>query len=237
MSDPPKGLIQEILSDAGRQAERITGKARREAERIVSRSTREAEQVRRGILAEAEQRADKAGRAARGVMAQQVRAVMREAREQVLEQVLEAGVRKAQELVHTDEYGRCLCALALAAMKEMAGDRFTLILNAPDIQKWGARLQDELQALAPARSGQQVEIEISGEAANLTAGVRVVGSNGRELCDQTFQARMRRLRPELRQQVAAILFGESPSDAGHTPQASDDSATPGRDKAKDVENP
>jgi len=210
MADAAGALIEEILADARRQAERITHKAEREADRITSSAKQNAERERSRILEEAKQRADKIRRTARGIMAQQVRAVHRQALEHVLEQVRNVGMQKVLKLTETDDYPESLCALALSAMKDMAGNRFTVILSARDKQKWGPQLETKLRALAPKQPGRQVEIEIiHSEEADFAGGLRIVGSNGKELCDQTFEARMKRLWPQLRQQVASILFGNS----------------------------
>jgi len=209
MADAAGALIEEILADARRQAERITHKAEREADRIISSARQTAERERSRILEEAKQRADKIRRTARGITAQQIRAVRCQALEHVLEQVRKAGMEKVLELTETDDYIESLCALALAAMKDMAGNKFTVILSARDRQKWGAQLEAKLKALAPKQLGRQVEIEIHSEEADFAGGLRIVGSNGKEVCDQTFEARLKRLWPQLRQQVASILFGDS----------------------------
>ena len=56
------------------------------------------------------------------------------------------------------------------------------------------------------RVGRSVTIEVSANHAPITGGVIVRSADGRLLYDNSFAARLARLKPELRRRVAARLF-------------------------------
>jgi vacuolar-type H+-ATPase subunit E/Vma4 len=194
-------LRDEIIADAERQAERLVRKAQRESRMLVDKAVAECEQQCQEKLATARVAAEhhrmltlatvpvEIGRM-RALRAERELTALRDAvRDRLLAR---AGV----------EYGDSLLALAAAAVARMAGDAFVLQLAKEDLKTYGPKLA----AAVGARAGRpDATVTLDSQPADIRSGVIVRDPQGRQIWDNSYEARLQRFWPILRNQIAEHL--------------------------------
>ena len=210
-------LSDEILKDAATKADRIRKRGQRDARKLLDDAAREAAAAAESVLEVARRRAARAAQSILATVDQEVRREQLAAQEAELDRLFESArrrlgaLRQAQggmSLPNADrksyDYPAVVAALATQAIVAMGADRVTLGLAEAD----RAMATDAWLADVCRRVGRDVAITVSQEPAAIDGGVVVRSADGRLLYDNSFAARLRRLRPGLRRELAAKVFTE-----------------------------
>lgn len=198
VEDAQDKLHQEILADARRQADRILRRARQEAATMVEQARREAERQRDEWLASARATADRRtalllarlpvdqGRM-RAVHVEKLLTAVRD----------EAATRLAPR--QTPLARDLLLARIAEAIDGMAGDTFELSLSPADSQTLA---EIDLDALRRMTGKPTLCIERGAPLSDQDSGPVLRDAAGRQIWDNRMTARLRRLWPALRRQLA-----------------------------------
>ncbi|MBM4038932.1 MAG: hypothetical protein FJ290_10495, partial [Planctomycetes bacterium] len=197
-----KVLSDEILKDAATKAERIRKRAEREARKLLDAAAREAEAARDKVLDVARRRAERAAQSILATVEQETRRDLLAAREAELDGLFEAARQRLADRNGYD-YPAAVAALAAQAIQAMGAGRVTLELAEAD----RALATEAWLADVRRRVGRDVAITLAQQPAAIDGGVVVRSADGRLLYDNSFAARLCRLRPDLRQELAARVFG------------------------------
>jgi vacuolar-type H+-ATPase subunit E/Vma4 len=195
-----KILCEEILAEAHRKGEEIIRHAREQAKSLLVQASADAETVRRDHLNQV--RADAARRRELLLATVPVEAGrLRSARiETLLESVLEEVQRRLP--VHEGfDYRETILRLATEAVSQMTGDSFMAKLSPEDVEKFGAELGREI-CQRVGRSSLHITVVEDGTITG--GGVVIQDTDGRQLWDNRLAARLDRLWPALRRQVAVL---------------------------------
>ena len=208
-SNPEQVLQEEILADARRQAREAVDRARQEAEALVTKARLEAENDRRvqsqAAQVEAKRRRDLA-LATIPVVVGRRRA---ECIESALNQIRDEAARRLAAREGFD-YRQAVIRPAAEALALMEGNRFVLEVSDADNQALGQGWLEEVRRQS-GRSG----LELSTVSANTKnqVGVLVRDAEGRQVVDNTLLARLERLWPALRRELAVatrLVSGAEP---------------------------
>ena len=208
-SNPEQVLQEEILADARRQAREAVDRARQEAEALLTKARLEAENDRRvqsqAAQVEAKRRRDLA-LATIPVVVGRRRA---ECIELALNQIRDEAARRLAAREGFD-YRQAVIRLAAEALALMEGNRFVLEVSDADNQALGQGWLEEVRRLS-GRDG----LELSTVSANTKnqVGVLVRDAEGRQVVDNTLLARLERLWPALRRELAVatrLVSGAEP---------------------------
>jgi len=198
-----KVLSDEILQDAREKAEQTIAHARREAEAIRGAGAKEAEAMVQKALDTATRRADDAAQATLATVVQETRRDLLDAQEAEIEKLFGAARARLADRKAYD-YPAVLAGLAANAIASIFADQVVIELAAADraiaTEAWLAEVRK--------RVGREVSISVAPEAAPIDGGVMARSADGRLLYDNSFAARLRRLAPALRRDLAAKLFAE-----------------------------
>jgi vacuolar-type H+-ATPase subunit E/Vma4 len=200
--DSSEALREEVLAVARRERDEILQRARHEAEAILARARADADKLRSERLARAR---DEAGRRREMLLATvpTEAAQLRAARIETLLQSVCDEVRRRLRNREGFAYPETVIALAAEAIGQMAGDAFVVKLSPAD----GAAFGHELVAAVTQRVGCPAQAITLAEAAEITdGGVIVEDAAGRQVFDNRLPARLDRLWPELRRQIAGQTF-------------------------------
>jgi len=196
-------LSDEILKDAATKADRIRKRGQRDARKLLDDAAREAAAAAESVLEVARRRAARAAQSILATVDQEVRLEQLAAQEAELDRLFESARRRLADRKSYD-YPAVVAALATQAIVAMGADRVTLGLAEAD----RAMATDAWLADVCRRVGRDVAITVSQEPAAIDGGVVVRSADGRLLYDNSFAARLRRLRPGLRRELAAKVFTE-----------------------------
>ncbi|MGO8705638.1 MAG: V-type ATP synthase subunit E [Candidatus Brocadiia bacterium] len=205
--DAQKVLADEILQDAKRKAEDIQSAAKAEAGKILAQAKATAQSEAEKILAEHRARAGKRAAMTLQMVEQQVARGKLHARDTVIQSALEQAAVRLME-ISGEAYKQDVVRLAAAAARQMpAGDLTVKVTAAPGANLDESSLASEIAA-ALQKEGKTVNLSVkvrSGPA----RGVVVESADGKLRWDNTFEERLRRLRPGLQRLTIPILFEEA----------------------------
>lgn len=201
-AQPQEVLRNEIIADARRQAERLTRRAQDDADAVLKKAEAEAQEVRRGLVEAA--RAEAAHHrdlVLATVPIQEAR--LRAERTEVAIQAVRDEV--ADRLARREGFDvrRTLVDLAADALSHMVGDRFVLEMSTADRQAFGDAGAEEVRSRL-GRPGVTVTLAPGND--RIVGGVVVRDEAGRQVWDNRLAARLDRLWPVMRPQVAAGIF-------------------------------
>ena len=203
-----KALSEEIIREAERRAERRLKRARREADKITAQARAEAEALAQKTLDAAKERADQIAQAILATVPQEAQRERLQAIEAQLSKLFDEALSRARDKASYD-YPATLLALAAQAIEAIGADEVVIEVSEEDRplldEAWLGRLGERL--------GRQVKVSIQA-VQGMDAGLIVRSADGRRLYDNTFGARLRRLRPAIRQTLARQLYsGERAAEA------------------------
>lgn len=207
-------LCAEILDEARRESEKLARHAHDEADALIAKAGEESDRLRQERLAQA--RAE-AARNAELILATVPIETHRQ-RSAGIEALLQTILEQARQQLASRQgfdYRETLVALATEAMERMVGDSFVAKLSAADRAAFGKALAEEIPSRL-ARSS--LRITCSDEPTVIEGGLMVQDDSGRQVWDNRLAARLERMWPELRRQLAVRtrLIAASPT-AGASP--------------------
>jgi vacuolar-type H+-ATPase subunit E/Vma4 len=207
-------LRDEIIADAQRQAERLVRKAQREAKLMVDKAVTECEQQCQEKLDAARATAERHRMLILATVPVEIGRLQATRAEQELTAMRDAVLDRLLARTGFD-YRDSLLALAAEAIARMEGDAFVLQLADQDLKEYGPGLATG----AAARAGRpEVTVTLDARPAAIRTGVIVRDPQGRQVWDNSFEARLHRLWPFLRHQLAAHLgLRTTTQPAGGTP--------------------
>lgn len=197
------GFSRAILEEAQRERDDILELARREAERILDNARAELDQI---YVAESPDAKTQKARARYNQIVATAELEARKkllfAKEEYIQEVQKRVKERVEQLRDGEQYTDLLVDLIQQALKELEGERFEVIV-APEDQPC---LADDMLAQMEAKTGKHVARSSQTRPGML--GAIVQRSDGRVLCNYSFQAILQRRQQELRTLIAQELFDE-----------------------------
>lgn len=226
--DVEKILIEEILADARRKAERTVSRAEREGEKLVEGAAKDAETLREHVLHETQERIGRERRVSLSSLRLEERMRRLKTQGELIEEVFAQALGRLkgeQRDRRAGETGKIppltsspapkdpatvVRRLAVEAVLAMSPDAsgFVLHLTERDLESMKNTLPDEVAAAVRQESGREVHVTTAPTARPIEGGVIVETEDGRERVDNSFVTRLSRMKEELRFDIAELLFPE-----------------------------
>lgn len=199
-----KVLAQEILDDGKRRAERIRADARAEAEKLMAEGEARAREESARLTTEGAETARKRAQMILSSVAQEIAQGKLRAREEVIQEVL-AGAAKELEKLDGAAYRNAVVTLATEALRQMPGMKFVVRVAGLGEGDCAAIRETLLKTLRD--EGRALEIQCAATGSG-PRGVVVESADGRLRWDNSFAARLNRMKAGLRRSIAPVLFGK-----------------------------
>jgi vacuolar-type H+-ATPase subunit E/Vma4 len=216
--DAARILSEEILNEARGEAEEIVKRARQEAEKILAAAEAEGHRVREEQLGQARAEALRRTELIQATVPLETGRM----RVQRIESLLESVHERAREALLARRgftYRDALVALAAAAINQMTGNAFSVKVPTADQALLGDGPRNVIaqpvaeQGLVGRRHGLRddiaraagqpgLQIALSADASAGAGGVIVEDADVRQVCDNGLLARLERMWPALRRQIA-----------------------------------
>lgn len=204
--DSQQVLCAEILAEARRQREHIVQAARQQAEALLARTTQAAEDVRQQKLEAARTAAARRREQILAAVPLDAKRLRSAAIESELQSIFEhaqrelQGVRVAARETPVETVRETLVSLAAEAIRQMVADAFVIKLSPADHAALAEGLEREIARRLG--DGASLTITISADPSLDQAGVVIEDHESRQVWDNRLPARLKRMWPELRQQIA-----------------------------------
>ncbi|MDT8391787.1 MAG: V-type ATP synthase subunit E [Lentisphaeria bacterium] len=193
--DQEEKLREEMRKDAERKAGRAIDRAKREAEKLLTAVREEARTLKNNRLAAARETAEERKRAILAGIEHETRREELLGREQVIQDVLAASMKRAEDLTETLRE-KSLKALLQEAVAGLGGEAWVIRCAEADEERV-KRLSAELPKAC----------SVVADPA-ITGGVLVTDTAGMKSYDNTYTARLARSRDALRTDAYAMLMGK-----------------------------
>jgi vacuolar-type H+-ATPase subunit E/Vma4 len=200
-----KLLSDAILAEAQKRADAAAAEAKAECERILSGARAAAAAETEQLLREGAERTRKSTQMILKAVEQDVARRKLRAREEVLRESFTAAAAELGR-VQGEAYRESAARLAAEGLRAMPGDNF--VLKASGLaDSEGAAIATRVGAALRAE-GRAVQLRFQADAA-LPRGVVIESADGRLRWDNTYPARLERMKDELRRKAAQVLFEEA----------------------------
>jgi V/A-type H+-transporting ATPase subunit E len=200
-----KGLVAiatEILEDVKKEAEKIIRDAEKEAQEILEKGKEDAENTYAELLADAKSKGENAKRKMESSTEVEVRNRLLRVKEELVNAAFDEALVRLSEFVQTKSYQNHLLKLIQEAVRQVDSDTLVVYVNSRD-REW--LLDGGIDKLSEKL---KVKLILADEAENCIGGCIVKTPDRKMSYDNTFETRLKLLRPVLRVRIAEMLFGK-----------------------------
>ncbi|MEI6515924.1 MAG: V-type ATP synthase subunit E family protein, partial [bacterium] len=192
-------LCGEILNDARREGERLIQQAREEAESFIRQTVAQEENTRKEQLETVRQNVTRHAEQILATVPIETERLRRVRLESELNTILDEVHRKLLAREGFD-YAESLVSCATEAIRRMDGNEFVVKLSPEDHAAYAGTLTVEIQN----RSGRpRVTLAFQDDPTITGGGLIVLSGDGHQQFDARFSAKLARLWPTLRRQLAS----------------------------------
>jgi len=204
-----EALAEAILQKARTEAEERVARARRVAQRDVEHAREEAEALRRKLLQRAQQRIEQERRQAYAQMDLDDQRRRRTRQEELVQAVFRSAMNALRSMPRDETYAQILVRLIGEGVMAIGKEVGTMVLNRMDREVFGGEKMRWLEKQVAERLGRDVQLVLSDQLVEASGGVLIRSEDDRISFDNTFEARLERMRDDLRGDVARVLFGQA----------------------------
>jgi len=198
------GKIEEIIiNEAKEKAENIIVKAREEAKKVLGKAEQEAKREAEEIISKKKTDAEAQARRILSEAKLEARLKILNAKEQLISEAFDKALEKLKEFSQSAQYKTALENLIKdAAIIIRGGDLEVLLPENTNVDLDLSKIAKEVEE----QTGVKTSLNISKERIRSIGGVIVRSKDRLLTVDNTFEARLERLREQLRVNVANLLF-------------------------------
>ena len=199
-----------IHEDGEKEIESILEKAKQTADDIIARANRAGEEAAEKILKEAREKGETARKRLLSSVNLEVKRAKLRAREEIVQTVNERVGKALDRYRKSGDYASVLTGLVLEAVSALEGDSFVVQANPEDIDLVERSVFPAVREAAGERAIAKLEAKPFERPS--TGGVQVGMPGGKVIYDNTFEARLYRLREEIRNIIFEEVFSSKESE-------------------------
>lgn len=199
-------IISQIEEDGEKEINSILGKAESTASGIIEKAEKNVGLIAEKILKEAKERGDLTRRRLLSSVSIEVKRAKLKAREEIISKINEMVRAKLEGVRGSGEYSDVMVRLIVEAVLSLEGDSFQVYVDRRDISMLEEKVFPlVIEALRP--EGRKVDrLEALQLEKDSLGGARVGVPGGRVIFDNTFEARIYRLRDRNRDIIFEEVF-------------------------------
>lgn len=196
-------FTNEIINQAKKEAEAIIDRAKRAAEHDIRFAREDAEAIREEYKAKTKKLAIQEERKVYTQARQEARRKLWQKKQELLSKAFDEAEKKVKEFRNSsNNYRDSVIALAKEGVDGIGDGNMKILVNPEDAEFFTDELLSEIGSSLP-----RVKLEVHPES-KISAGVIVTSDDERIIFDNSYAARLERVREELRGKVAELLLEE-----------------------------
>ena len=203
VKDGLSAITNEVLAQEQKEAEAIVLTAKNEAREALKAAKQEADKNYQTILNQAVTRAEAEKRRIASVTEVEMRNYLLQAKDELVNIAFDKALVRLNEFVASGEYRRYLLKLIREVSKLLGQKSLVIQVNAKD-KAW--LTQEELDRLSKKLN---CELEILEETEDFIGGFKTQTVDGKITYDSTIDNKLNELKPQLRVELAKMMFKES----------------------------
>jgi V/A-type H+-transporting ATPase subunit E len=208
MSGSIEAIRERIIQDASQEAEQIIKGAKEKAQQILSEMEERVEETRQKRLDEGRKYAEEASERALADSQVEYRRLLSEERDRLFEEASQVALDQLREFSSKEQYLKKLQDLIVEAGIILGGGALEVSLNERDIPKLKKRALRRLAKRIQEETQTKTSLEVVDDVVDSLGGTVVSRKDENVSVDNTFEARLSRIKEEKRSEIYHILFEE-----------------------------
>lgn len=207
MTNGVEKIIQRIEEKAKKEEESILEEGKEKAEQKKLESERKAEKEKKRIIEKGKREADRISRRILANARKKARQKKLEVRDEIIQEVFARAKEQLGEMKENSaDYKEVLKDIIIEAGLTVGGGDLEVLLLDDDKEMFSDSEIREISEQISKETGKDTSLEILAELSNRSGGAIGRKSDGKVSCNNTFEARLRRMKGSLRPKIADILF-------------------------------
>ncbi len=204
-----KALSSAILDNARRRGDEILQSAQKRADSVLKQAHASAAAKRQTVVAEAQNDAERHKRQITSAAQLEGRRLLLAKREEIISRVTETARDRLRSSLGMEERRAALMKFIVEAVTILGGGGLTVRANQQDSQLLTSHFLAEAKRVIAA-NGLTCDLAL-GPSVDIAGGVIADKDRGRVICDNSFESRLERRQPTLRNEIWQILTGGTAS--------------------------
>jgi V/A-type H+-transporting ATPase subunit E len=203
MANIKEGLAEianEILEDIKKESEKIIRDAETKAAKILKDAKIEAENRHLKLLGEAKEKSELEQKKMKSLTQIEIRNKWLQVKENYINDVFDKALARIKQFVESDSYSSYLLEFIEETVKKIDSDQLVVFVNSKD------RKMLENGSFKDLSKKMNKKLKLADETVDCLGGCIVKTQDMRLQYDDTFENRLQVLRPNLRIELAKILF-------------------------------
>ncbi len=211
MTQQKSGLEQKILQKSRSAAAEILKKEQQQSKFSLDGVRSEGDAVRSQALEQAKSRGEMIHREYEASGHLEAKLLLLKKRDEIVSRVIQQAWDQLKVRMKRDDYSQVAGKLIEEGIQALGLQDAVVTLGANEKQILGSDLASLAKTLS-SRTGWPVKLAMSGETLNSLGGVKVADAKSHLLYDNSWDARLERMRQELAIEVSEILFNKALSE-------------------------
>lgn len=199
-------IVSQIEDDGEREIRSILEKADRTASDMLERAAAKGEEAAGKILKEAREKGETQHRRLLSSVSIEVKRAKLKAREEVVSSITETVGKELEKVRGREDYALILAELVLEGVKGLEGGEFQVYADRRDLEVLEKKVFPSLRKRAGDEGIKVETLEAVPLEKSSIGGARVGVPGGKVIYDNTFEARMYRLRDDIRNVIFDEVF-------------------------------
>lgn len=206
VSESTEAIRERILRDAREKADRIIKEARNRAEEIIRKAKKNVEETKKIELKQRKEHIDQTSRERLAEEKIERHRRLQSFRSEMIEKVYDEALNRLRNYCEKPQYVETLKKLAVEAGIALRGGDLLILANERDQKRLTRKILDELSTSIERKTNKRTILNLAHKTINCIGGVVVSTVDERATVDNTLDARLKRLKEEIRTELEAILF-------------------------------
>ena len=202
VKDGLSAIAKEVLSEVQKEAEESILTAQADAREALKTAKTKADKDYQKFIDQAMAKAEAEKRRVASLTEVETRNRLLQEKDALVEAAFEKALVKLREFTTTEDYRTLLFNLIRQASSKLNQESLLIQVNSRD-KTWLTPKE-----LVPLSDELNCKLIVSGEEGNFLGGLKAQTANGKVTFDSTLDTKFEELKPQLRLELARILFGE-----------------------------
>lgn len=202
VKDGLSAIANEVLADVQKEAEALVLTAKNDAKQALKDTKEQADKKYQAVLNQAISRAEAEKRRIASITEVESRNLLLQAKEELVDAAFEKALLRLKEFAASDEYHRYLLKLIREVAEELNQKSLVIQVNAHD-KEW--LTEEELAHLSKRLN---CELKFLNQVGDFIGGFKAQTLDGKIAYDSTIDNKFNELKPQLRVELAKVMFKE-----------------------------
>jgi len=202
IKDGLTAISNDVLADVQKEAEALVLTARDNAKEALKSAKQQADKNYQNVINQAAGRAEAEKRRIASVTEVEMRNYLLQTKEELVDAAFEKTLLKLEEFATSEEYHRYLLKLIREVAKGLSQKSLVIQVNARD-KAW--LTEEELDSISKKL---KCQLKILDQTGDFIGGFKTQTLDGKIAYDSTIDNKFNELKPQLRVEIAKILFRE-----------------------------